>query len=518
MYQLKAFMVINSLINNEQGKVSELGELSSQSRSYSREIGIHANSQYPNVRLFTYYSFLDDTRTEVTDATATELLKIGDWLSNQAIGNHFTSDRTAFMQALSAEFAETIQLLSTGKMVSNSLNQWLPESIEFRLNSDTRENQYKIWFSDEAFRHQYDKFELEVIPPILTVDDFFKPTSTVQQILTENTVVKLHNRVNQVANKHPYTAILSYEYHWASQETDGTKLPTTWTVILYGEAGINADLIRNALAEYILKNSDYGRERWEKVLPDIFIPTEFYLCPVWTKFSTPNLQLQGGVHSPVMPYREMIPFALESMYGYSKTHLEQHLVSFATIFKSMSILACGHERNRTASPKFEEVWPEYANIYTTSRDFNRISPEAQEFIMLLNKMLVEAETMTPDSEIPQQMTRVRRGDMIYLTSSYLGVEYLMPCRYNYLARIALSSDSALRVPIVANAGSSMNMDAGRINELRGRDPVSMGDNSPTVVGLTASRAGEVGTLATDDRTTTTPAARESGDVADEHQS
>lgn len=457
MYQLYGFLVINSLIDNALDKVSKIGELSPISRTFSSEVGIYSEEQFPDVRLLTFYSQEGETRTPIATAQAKEILQLGNWLATQAQANNFDADHNAFEQKLRVEFRTRMTIEKTGAMVTNG-HYYLPEFITFSLISDSRENRYKIWFADEAFQAQYDKFELKILPPFKVVDDFYKTPEKIKAALTENMsadgIRRLHEDVNKIADDHPYTLLISNHYDWLNPEAENDKMSTVWTVLLYGKAANNADLIKDKLAEHVLKNSAHPRSEWEKILPDLFIPTEFYLCPFWTKFSTPNLQLMGGLHSPTVPFRDILPYAGKTMHGYGLRHIAKNCAVFDSIFKSIAIVACGHELNRLAPKEFEKLWPEYANIYTTSRDFNRISPLTQDFIIKLSEMLVHAEVMTPESDIPQGYTRIKRGDLYYLTASFNKIQYVMPLRYNFLGEIALSQDSAVTPPTVNPQGNN----------------------------------------------------------------
>lgn len=456
MYQLNAFMVINDLIDNTLNTTSVLGELSQNSYSFTREVGYYTNDKYKEVRLITFYSFEDKVKTPLTQALADELLKLGNWLAEQSTSSAINDNRGAFVQMLTANYREKLNITNVGKMVSNG-TYWLPEYITFSLIADTRENEYRIWFSDAAFQTQYDKFEIEVVAPFVNVDDFHKGADYVKSYLTNrkgSIVPELHNRINKKANEKPYTYLVSYQYGYINPDDKTDITPTVWTAIVYGEHGNNIDVIRQAFEDYALANSTYSQPDWERILPDLFIPTEFYIVPYWKQFATENKQVKGGIYSPVVSYAKMVEWAKESMYGYEEAHIQKNLSTFGTIYKSMAVLACGNARNRLVSAKFEEAWPEYCNIYTTSRDFGRISPDAQEFIMVLCALLLEAETTTQESPVPKDMSRIKRGEKYYLARNLNGVSYLVPIRWNWNAEISVERPSVITIPVVNNTGST----------------------------------------------------------------
>lgn len=508
-YTFYGFMVINALIDNTIDVVSPLGELSPKARSFSKEVAIYHDDDYDDVRLFGFYSEEDKKAKPLSIELAKEILMLGDWLAKESGLKHIDSDRSVFMQKLNAEYNTRITIKQVGKMVTNG-SEWLPEYITFTLLADKRQNTYKIWFADSAFRNQYDKYEIVVVPPIVNIDDFHKDREAVVTSMNRHNLMDLHTRVNIASDSKPYTYVITYEYGWINPKDPADKIMTAWTAIIYGEAGQNADMIREAFANYVLANSDFKQPAWEKIIPDLFIPTEMYMCPFWTKYATENLQLRGGIYSPTVPYRDIVPYALKTMYNYKKAHIEKNAAVFASIFKSIAIVACGNEKNRLVSNRFEEAWSDYCNIYTTSRDFNRISPETQAFIMFMNELLLEAETMTPDSDVPIGMSRVLRGDIYYITKPHEGCTYLVPLRYNFLNEITNSQPSAITLPTMQNQGSQTSDVLGRVSDVIDMTPTITGlDATNTVRGRTVSDlspATEAGTIATPINTGSTPAA------------
>lgn len=473
-YTFYGFMVINALIDNTINTVSPLGELSPKARSFSKEVAIYHDDDYDDVRLFGFYSKENNTATPLTKELAKQVLALGDWLAKESGLRHIDADRSAFLQKLNAEYNTRISVKQVGKMVTNG-TEWLPEYITFTLLSDRRQNTYKIWFADNAFKNQYDKYEIVVVPPIVNIDDFHKDRESVTNAINRHNLMDLHTRVNIASDGKPYTYVVTYEYSWVNPRDPADKIMTDWTAIIYGEAGQNADIIREVFANYVLANSDFRQPVWERIIPDLFIPTEMYLCPFWTKYATENLQLRGGIYSPTIPYRDIIPFALKTMYNYTEAHLKENAAVFGSIYKSIAFVACGNEKNRLTPNRFELAWPDYCNIYTTSRDFNRISPETQTFILFMNELLLEAETMTPDSDVPIGMSRVLRGDLYYITKQHNGCTYLVPLRYNFLNEITNNQSSAIRLPTLQNQGSQTSDVSGRVSDVV--------DMTPTITGL-----------------------------------
>lgn len=56
MYALHCFIDIPSMVINTPGLDSPLGELSTQSKTYSRELGFYNNPSFPDVKMTTFSS------------------------------------------------------------------------------------------------------------------------------------------------------------------------------------------------------------------------------------------------------------------------------------------------------------------------------------------------------------------------------------------------------------------------------------------------------------------------------
>ena len=113
------------------------------------------------------------------------------------------------------------------------------------------------------------------------------------------------------------------------------------------------------------------------------------------------------------------------MPGYNATCIRNNIRAVSTTVKSVMMLALGNDKNRLAKPTWSEQWPGYAAISTTHIDFDNLDPTTQQFIYLLNSMLVAAENLTDYSDLPVGMNRVERDNKLYLSATFKDCQYLM---------------------------------------------------------------------------------------------
>lgn len=434
MYNLSAFMAIAAMANNTPGNDSVIGELTTTSSTFSREVGRYSNTNYPDVRLLSFSSKDVDTGTkiEVPGLYANKLLELGQWMFSKAIDGSLSDNKETSRQLIAQEFAGSLEILAIGSMVTNG-NYYLPEYIFVKELSSSDDNVLRVWFSDPAFRAQFDQYELVPVPPIDNLDDFHKDRITVQNLIKGITVVKNISKAQELTASSPETILVSREYNWVDKIDPTITYPVPWTVAIYGLAGNNEDVIRQTLVDYILANSAYERSEWELIFPDLFRPTEFYITPLWDRYSLPNQQTYAGMYSPTIPLKDMLGYARQTVQDATDEYLQENLIGSTTVYRGLAFLAVGNPRNRNDLFRFDALWPQYIALSTTNIDFNRIDTDTQQFILKLIEMMKVAETISGYSELPTEMTRIERGDKTYLASSLNNVLYLVSIKSNVIA-------------------------------------------------------------------------------------
>lgn len=428
MYTLSGFVTSTTFNNNTPGVVSPICELAQRSTTFTRELGIYGLPQYSSVRLMTFESKEDDVEVAVNPTRTELLLELSQWLVERSIAGTLSDDEEVCRLAIVAEFGDRLTVDDVGAMVQSGI-YWMPSSLTFQLVAGGANN-IRLWFSDAALRAQYDGYAHLVVSPIDDLDLFHSSPATIIPIIADIKFSDLTTRVDTAAGGKPYTILWSREYDWVDKNDPDNRRPVPWSVIVYGQAGINEDLIKISLQDYILANSSYTREEWEVVFPDIFLPTEFYIVPFWNQYSLPEGLQLSGLYSPVVKHSEVIPYALIAMPGYTEEHLSDFICTTTNPWKSVAFMACGHPRNRNGIQDFRLMWPEYAAIGTMHQDFNRMSPSTQNFIALLMRMFMLSESMDPFSDIPEGMSKVERNSIWFLSTTYENVQYLVPWKSN----------------------------------------------------------------------------------------
>lgn len=437
MYQLRGFVPITAFSDNTEGKVAAIGELSQLSRSFSRDVNFLRVTESPDVALAVFHNTRDDKVVTPEVVYYTLLLNISQWLFTKSISGDLPKDTNTLLQSLNAAFNTRAKILEVGEVVSNG-RYWFPTYITCSaLESDNEDSWLKVWYTDDAFRREYDLYEHNVASPpsFDNLDDFFLPAATVIARIKAIDSETTNKQNNKYRGDYPETKLITTNYDFVSPLDEEDTYPVPWSVFVYGLAGISSDSVRDSIVDHILANSTHSRDEWEQIFPDLFTPTEFYIIPFWDRYSLPDNKLVAGFYSPTIPLKAQLPTAKKYCVGteYTEAHLTANLELVGNLYRSLQFLAVGNPKNRNAPLDFLSLWPKYAMISTTNLDFGRIDPETREFMMRLTELLQTAEKATQYTAIPDGMTRVVRDEKLYMTMVHAKVQYVCPIKLNFVS-------------------------------------------------------------------------------------
>lgn len=427
MYQLKGFASIEPLIRNTPGEISPLGEISTYSMTYTRERGEYYDPAISAIKLVSVSSTDTSTgKVAVSKAYADHALQVADFIYQFAV----TKNGEVFKDELTTALAINFQGVAADFILGNIINNgtiYMPEWVSWHKGGNN-DNNLKLWFSDSAFRRQFDEYEIVVIPPTTSLEDFFKTPTEVKTIMESRTETGAMDAVQIAKNYHPETVIRLETYDYVNPNYPGVKIPTKWYVLIYGIAGDNIDAIKDAIAEYILSNNTHTRDEWKAILPELFKRTEFLVFPRWDLYAIPNLTIQAGIYSPMLNLQESVAYLKSKLPQATPTFLEAYITSFTHPYKSIAALALGGEENKDAKYKLTDYFPDYIHVGTTSLDFNRMAQATKDWSVMMERLLITAETMNEYSDIPPETRRLKRDGILYIVQRFNNVQYLVAAK------------------------------------------------------------------------------------------
>lgn len=433
MYTLSGFTNIAPFAINRVGVVAPIGELSTRSQTYSREIGQYASKTYPDVLLFSFLSALDSTYVVVPTAIQTQVLKFSQWLYNRTLAGNASSDRDQVLEDILTAFQGEANSFDCGMIKFTEDGRYsLPEWMSWKNNAyQAGDNFIKIYFSDASFQSQYDKYTNIPVYPFLPIDDFWLTPDKVKAKLLGRSNEQLSLDIETAKANYPETILWGGSFDYVSP-LDGSKTPADFNVLIHGAAGNTIDNIKESITSDILKKSTKPREEWIKILPDLFRRTEFILTPIWSGWAIPDSAQVTGIYSPIALHTRSLSVAKQTAKGgYTTAHIGQYLQTLTLYYKSLACTVVGGPENRNNKFLLTDYFPDYIVVSPHSDDYSRMEKYTADWVYMLQEMLVVAEEMTQFSDVPRGMTRLVRDGIMYVVKSYDKVQYLVAAKRNF---------------------------------------------------------------------------------------
>lgn len=426
MYTLKGFFKYAPLVNNNPDQISTFGELSDDCMTYAKDKTFHTSDTTAQTTLIAFHSVRDETVVDLPGNLRTTALNLGQFILNQAQLGTITDDAYTFRQMVLAEFAGLIEDFSCGNMLDDG-QRFMPEWIRYKASNAGEENAVTLWLANDSFASQFDEYIIEIIPPLANLNNFFlTPIEVREQLRAYNLVEKLEE-VQVKRGQYPYTRQQAFRYDYHNPSDATFTEPSHWIVVVYGQAGNNPDIIREAIAAYALANSTHTRDEWVAILPDLFLTTEFIITPFWNNYSVPNAEFQAGIHSPTIDPRVALALLKLTTKGanYTDAWIEAQWEISAMLYKSLAFGVVGNPENRDGIVRFSDKFTDYMMVTNTSSDFDRISTTTQEWITKFAALIHTAESFDEFASVPTGMARIIRNGVVYVSTYFDDVNYLV---------------------------------------------------------------------------------------------
>lgn len=434
MLVIKGFVEIASLIKNEPNALSLIGELSTHSKTYALDIQTWSSTAHPELDLSLFHCERDNELVAAPQEVVDQLLQLCQWLRDESIGGGFNGNETSFQNKLLDNMDTLIEDVQVGDMVSNTVgNTWLPSFIIFKLRGIGEDNFIRLWFADEAFQQQYDEFHVKVVHPLATIDLVFSDAETLRTKLLEETPGERRFREETVRDNKPYTFSDVISFDWSNPIDPDNKVTLSWVVLIYGIAGRNIDVVRNAIIDSVLTDSTRGREDWSNFVPDLFKRTEFIIIPYWDNYAIPNQVAETGIFSPTVRPKDIVPITKVFAPEYLDGHIAEYVTTSVLYHRSISIMVIGGPDNRDMIYRLDEKFPDLFVISSINVEIGRMSRRTRDFLMMLESLVILAETVTEYSNIPLNVTRLTRNGVTYLVRSFENVQYMVVTASSYAA-------------------------------------------------------------------------------------
>lgn len=415
---VKGFVNIRSLLSNDPGVISQYGELSPIGYTYAREKGCYQHSTLKNYELITFLSLNNNIPTVLTQSQVNQAIAVVDYLRTYISVRNPPFSINSLKEAILTRFPNQINNLDFG-----NLTDTMPQWISWTDAND--QTDYMLWFNDEAFRNQFDNYEIKVIPALADLTKFFLAANFVQVEVASETADKLAARMETAKAGYPETVLKVIEFNYTSPTNPNNTIKTYWGVLIYGAAGDNIDSIKDAIIDYIATHSNHTEAEWQVIFPDIYKRTEFFFIPQWDNIAIPNMLTTEGIYSQVVDPLAIIDRAIAELPTYQQAWIRSNTRLVPVSYKEIMLSVTNGVNNVDGKRDFKTLYPDYLAIPSVSLDFNRMQLATQEVVESLHDMVVYAETMTRYTFLPVGMKRIYRNNKYYLAKQMQGINFIV---------------------------------------------------------------------------------------------
>lgn len=452
---LKGFFRIPDLDDNRPQYIARFGELSTEARTFSRDLRDYANKKeypYPSIVCFSYKDEYGKQFSTNPSATwQNYVLSIGQWITERFVASQIPPNdrRDQFWSQLTSEFTEPVwQGMGAISQMPNTA-QFMPEWISFDLEDGGYPVSTKIWLSDPVFQSTgvdgYDEWEIGVIPPADPIDLVQGDFNTVQAIIRQRnnieTISPLINEMKQNSRDanllDPETKVVTLPLRWYDQTEVGVSMIHYFTLVTWGAMGLSLNNQKAAIRDYLAEKST--KTNWPKIYPELYNETDFAIIPSWANMAVNPTAKDIGLFSSSVPtgkiqadMKKFAPGAFANTDNYD-LYIGENCAATSVLYRGMIVGTMGSPNNKDQKFKLTDIFPDYMHASTEQADFSRMNPGTQQFIIRLNQALNIAYSVNSNNAIASGFYKQIYNGKLYVSFIEAGWQWLVLSRMSYLA-------------------------------------------------------------------------------------
>jgi hypothetical protein len=429
---INGFVTKSAFISNEPGVVSPFFELSPSALTFSKHRGEYQHPLHAGATLHTFVS--KDAGTGEQFTLDSEQVKLCLDITTAVVG-YMSSIvgqvlRSHFMSFMVAGFHEKIIAFNYGEILTNG--DRLPDWISW-MQEGEEPYEVRLWLSNASFETQYSGYEIVIVPPIDNLNLFFGNYADMATQLNNISYSIMNDRMQEKTEGYPPTVrrLMTFRYLNRSNPSQGTD--AHWGFLIYGPAGDNVDSLKDALIDYLLKNSTRAESQWMEIFPKIFERTEFMMFPRWDKLAILNLNPLASTYSSIYKPTEMIDYVIRNApVDYDEVFVKDNVSVIPFDYKAITCAVIPGDTNGDAVDELTDIFNDYIPVSTMDLDFNRMTIRTRDWAVLMVEAIKTSETATEFSTVLNPFRRVKRGNQIFISFLYDNVNYLVSVRANNL--------------------------------------------------------------------------------------
>lgn len=312
------------------------------------------------------------------------------WLFDECNGGALTVNEAEVNTLLADTFGSPTVDISVDRMLSDASGNILPNKLTSKFVSGEDTYVYEFWVATGSFEAEHQPSDIVVLDPTGNVDDMLLRKDALFQIIESRGEQALLDELNTASRSHPYTATAAMNLRWVNRDNPSETATLRFNFICYGNVKDNVAALQIAVREHIEENSSAALTVWEKVLPEIFSATTFFMIPNWDLMSV-GTEITTAIFNPITNDRRMADFFKNHITGLNGQFVDDNLQSVPTLWQSMTFSTCGSPNNHSGNTAMRHVLKDYilATPSSDNGDFLRMSNATRDFILkIMNYMPV----------------------------------------------------------------------------------------------------------------------------------
>lgn len=427
MLTIKGFVRIPSFINNVENQISAVGELSLVSQTFSKD---RQDFQDPakDASSLVIFSSKDNGSTVVMPSQVKDLCLD---IMEEAFANFVTSK--TFSEQLIDAFPQ-ITNVETGADITHAgkaLTHW----FSFQYDNSGQQVYVKLWLTNSSFAAEYDEYDVKVVAPAGSVEEYHNTINEARAAKDAFTVTVRNSQEKIAQGEDKATSIDIVELTWVDPLNPSDTLKTEWSLICYGPQSAVYENKLDAIRNFLLDNSTHDLASWVTYFPDLNNIDILYIFPQWDKvsLSSSNTPNEGvNQYSPIANYDKGMANLRKILTTVSLDKLKKVTDTSFHVWKSIGFMAVGSDKNSTGYQRFDDIFPTYTVMNVNDPNLGRLPADVQAFIVLLERVLIQAEIDDGSLALPLDMVRKTYNGGVFIEVVYNAVTYRVCTKDSYL--------------------------------------------------------------------------------------
>lgn len=441
MNEFQGFVSIPALADNTPKSIGRFGELSTYASTFSREKRNFVRDTAPDVEVISF--LIRDELLQVVSPTTnfvTQIVELSQFIYNLYKQSNIptNSNKNAFLNTVRQQYPQFTNITVGELVAGTSPSKNMPDFIQFEGKDGTKDYKVKLWFSDSRFRIQYKDYSIIVIPPVQDIDDLNTGVESIGNVLSQYRSGQIVSRIQNITQEYPQTSLQNVTLKWHDPGNANNTRDTDWSLVIYGQAGIDSDAIKNAIRDYISGNT--ANNNWGTIYPELYSENEFIFIPFWDNMAFPDNAMDTGIYSSLLTYGNILSkFTKNIPIAYSGvnnlvTYLGNNLIVSSTVYRNLMFGVVGNPNNEGSVFSLRDKYLDYMAVPTLPNhtDFSRMSKTTQEFVLKMNRGFEIARMLSPADNIPDGYGRVVRSEKHYVTFDIHGHTFLILTKNSYV--------------------------------------------------------------------------------------